>query len=48
MKLKIREAAWGINRIAGGYREKVTAEESFPCVVGGAAPVWQGQAAVYG
>ena len=31
MKLKIKETAWGINRIAGGYRERVTADVSFPC-----------------
>lgn len=34
MKLKIKETAWGIDRIAGGYREKVTADVSFPCKVG--------------
>lgn len=34
MKLKIKETAWGINRVAGGYREKVTADVSFPCAVG--------------
>ena len=34
MKLRIIETAWGINRIAGGYREKVTADVFFPCVPG--------------
>ena len=34
MKLKIKETAWGIHRMAWGYRERVTAEESFPCEVG--------------
>ena len=34
MKLKIKETAWGINRVAGGYRERVTADECFPCKVG--------------
>ena len=34
MKLKIKETAWGINRISGGYREKVTADETFPCETG--------------
>lgn len=42
MKLKIRETAWGINRIAGGYREKVTAEESFSCAVGALPPFGRG------
>ena len=31
MKLKIKETAWGINRVAGGYRERVTADVSFFC-----------------
>lgn len=30
MKLKIKETAWGINRVAGGYRERVTADLCFP------------------
>lgn len=34
MKLKIIETAWGINRMTGGYRERITADVSFPCVVG--------------
>ena len=34
MKLKIKETAWGINRVAGGYRERVTADSCFPCEVG--------------
>lgn len=34
MKLKIKETAWGINRVAGGYRERVTAKLCFPCEVG--------------
>ena len=34
MKLKIKETAWGINRVAGGYRERVTADVSFLCEVG--------------
>ena len=34
MKLKIKETAWGINRVAGGYRERVTADLCFPCEVG--------------
>lgn len=34
MKLKIKETAWGINRVSGGYRERVTADLSFPCEVG--------------
>ena len=34
MKLKIKETAWGINRVAGGYRERVTAKLCFPCKVG--------------
>lgn len=34
MKLKIKETAWGINRVAGGYRERVTANESFACEIG--------------
>ena len=34
MKLKIKETAWGINRIAGGYRERVTADVSLPCAPG--------------
>lgn len=34
MKLKIKETAWGINRVAGGYRERVTAVLCFPCKVG--------------
>lgn len=34
MKLKIKETAWGINRMAGGYRERVTADVSFPCEIG--------------
>ena len=34
MKLKIKETAWGINRMAGCYRERVTADECFPCKVG--------------
>lgn len=27
MKLKIKETAWAINRMAGGYRERITANE---------------------
>ena len=34
MKLKIKETAWSINRISGGYRKKVTANVCFPCVLG--------------
>ena len=34
MKLKIKETAWGINRVAGGYRERVTADVSVPCEIG--------------
>ncbi len=34
VKLKIQETAWGIDRVAGGYRERVTADESFPCESG--------------
>lgn len=34
MKLKIKETAWGINRMTGDYRERVTAEMSFPCELG--------------
>ena len=34
MKLKIKETAWGINRVAGGYRERVTADLCFHCEVG--------------
>ena len=33
MKLKIKETAWGINRVAGGYRERVTADLCFHCEV---------------
>lgn len=34
MKLRIKETAWGINRISGGYRESVTADVCFPCELG--------------
>ena len=34
MKLKIKEMAWGIDRKAGGRRERVTADVSFPCEIG--------------
>ena len=34
MKLHIKEIAWGIDRKNGGYRERVTANESFVCEVG--------------
>lgn len=34
MKLKIKETAWGINRVAGGYCERVTADVSVPCEIG--------------
>ena len=34
MKLKLKETAWGINRVAGGYRERVTAGLCFPGAVG--------------
>lgn len=34
MKLRIKETAWAINRMAGGYRERVTADVCFPCEAG--------------
>lgn len=34
MKLRITETAWGIDRIAGGYRKRVTADVCFPCEPG--------------
>ncbi len=34
MELYIKEIAWGIDRKNGGSSERVTAEETFPCVVG--------------
>ena len=34
MKLKIRETAWGINRVTGDSRERVTANVSVPCEIG--------------
>lgn len=30
VKLRIKETAWAINRMAGGYRERVTADVCFP------------------
>lgn len=34
LTLKIRETAWGIDRAAGGRRERVSANASIPCAVG--------------
>ncbi len=34
MKLRIKETAWGINRVSGGYRKRVTADVRVPCVPG--------------
>ncbi len=34
MKLKIKETAWGINRVQGGCSKRTTAEQSFPCEAG--------------
>ncbi len=34
MKLHIKEIAWGIDRKNGGYKERVTANESFVCKAG--------------
>ncbi len=34
MKLHIKEIAWGIDRKNGGAKERVTANEAFPCEVG--------------
>lgn len=34
MKLRIKETAWGIDRMAGGYSERVTADVCFPCALG--------------
>ena len=34
VKLRIKETAWAINRMAGGYRERVTADVCFPCEAG--------------
>lgn len=34
MKLRITETAWGIDRIAGSYRKRVTADVCFPCEPG--------------
>lgn len=31
MKLLITETAWGINRVLGGYKERVSAKEVFDC-----------------
>ena len=35
MKLKIKETAWGINRVAGGEREKENTKVSGPRADGG-------------
>lgn len=42
MKLRIIETAWGIDRIAGGYRKRVTANVCFPCVPGDIAAFGKG------
>ena len=34
MTLHIKEIAWGIDRKNGGYKERETANEAFPCHVG--------------
>ena len=34
MKLRIKEKAWGINRVAGGYSERLTADVNVHCEVG--------------
>ena len=34
VKLRIKETAWAINRMAGGYRERITADVCFSCEVG--------------
>ncbi len=43
MKLYIKEIAWGIDRMNGGSKERVTAEEEFDCVVGPLPPFKAGR-----
>lgn len=34
MKLRIKETMWGIHRVSGGFRKKVTADVRFACKPG--------------
>ncbi len=44
MKLRIKETAWGINRVSGGYRKRVTANVRVPCVPGDLPDFGKGRA----